>query len=215
MIGELGHLALILAFLVAVSQGVVPLLGAWRRIPAGMAVAIPAARAHFLLVGTSHLCLTHAFVVSDFSFAYVAQNSNTALPLIYKISAVWGAHEGSMLLWATILAGWGFAKVLRDGEAVAVLHPDKRTCINQAEPMTEEAIDPGFTHDFYVALGEPAGAEDAWTMRVQYKPLVRWIWLGPLMMAIGGLLAASDRRYRQSPRPVRAAAVAGGAQAYG
>ena len=109
MIGELGHLALILAFLVACIQGVVPLLGAWRRVPAWMAVAVSTARAQFLLMGISYLCLTWAFVVSDFSFSYVAQNSNTALPLVYKISAVWGAHEGSMLLWATVLAGWGFA----------------------------------------------------------------------------------------------------------
>ena len=109
MIGELGHLALILAFLVASIQGVVPLLGAWRRVPAWMEVAVSAARAQFLLMGISYLCLTHVFVVSDFSFSYVAQNSNTALPLVYKISAVWGAHEGSMLLWATVLAGWGFA----------------------------------------------------------------------------------------------------------
>ena len=109
MIGELGHLALILAFLVACIQGVVPLVGAWRRVPAWMAVAVSAARAQFLLMGISYLCLTQVFVVSDFSFSYVAQNSNTALPLMYKISAVWGAHEGSMLLWATVLAGWGFA----------------------------------------------------------------------------------------------------------
>ena len=109
MIGELGHFALILAFLVAVIQGVVPLFGAWRRIPAWTAMAAPAARAQFLLLVISYLCLTGVFVVSDFSFAYVARNSNTALPLFYRISAVWGAHEGSMLLWVTILAGWGFA----------------------------------------------------------------------------------------------------------
>ena len=109
MIGELGHFALILGFVVATIQGVVPLLGAWRRIPAWTAVAVSAARAQFLLIGVSYLCLTHLFIVSDFSFTYVAQNSNTALPLFYKISAVWGAHEGSMLLWAAILAGWGFA----------------------------------------------------------------------------------------------------------
>ena len=109
MIGELGHLALILAFVVAVIQGVVPLLGVWRGVPAWAGVAVSAARAHFLLIGVSYLCLTQVFIVSDFSFAYVAQNSNTALPLMYRISAVWGAHEGSMLLWATILGGWGFA----------------------------------------------------------------------------------------------------------
>ena len=109
MIGELGHLALVVAFVVATIQGVVPLIGAWLRVPAWTAVAVSAARAQFLLVGISYLCLTQVFIVSDFSYSYVAQNSNTALPLVYKISAVWGAHEGSMLLWAAILAGWGFA----------------------------------------------------------------------------------------------------------
>ena len=109
MIGELGHFALVLAFVVTTIQGVVPLLGAWRRNPAWMGVAVSAARAQFLLLGISYLCLTQVFVVSDFSFTYVAQNSNTALPLVYRISAVWGAHEGSMLLWAHVLAGWGFA----------------------------------------------------------------------------------------------------------
>ena len=109
MIGELGHLALVLAFAVATVQGVVPLLGAWRRVPAWTAVAVSAAKAQFLLIGISYLCLTYVFIVSDFSYSYVAQNSNTALPMMYKISAVWGAHEGSMLLWATVLGGWGCA----------------------------------------------------------------------------------------------------------
>ena len=81
--------------------------------------------------------------------------------------------------------------------------------------MTEAAVEPGFTRDLYVALGEPVGTEGAWTMRVQYKPLVRWIWLGPLMMAIGGLLAAGDRRYRASPRPVQAPSAADKARAFG
>ena len=95
----------------------------------------------------------------------------------------------------------------RGDEPVAVLHPEKRTYISQAQPMTEAAVHAGFTRDLYVALGEPVGdADGAWTMQLQYKPLVRWIWLGPLMMAIGGLLAASDRRYRRSLRPERAPA---------
>ena len=85
----------------------------------------------------------------------------------------------------------GTVQVLRDGEPYAVLHPEKRTYLAQVEPMTEAAVEPGFTRDLYVALGEPVGTEGAWTMRVQYKPLVRWIWLGPIMMAIGGLLAAA------------------------
>ena len=106
-------------------------------------------------------------------------------------------------------------QVLRDGEPYTVLHPEKRTYLAQEEPMTEAAVEPGFTRDLYVALGEPVGTEGAWTMRVQYKPLVRWIWLGPLMMAIGGLLAAADRRYRASPRPVRAPSAADKVRAWG
>jgi cytochrome c-type biogenesis protein CcmF len=63
-------------------------------------------------------------------------------------------------------------------------------------PMTEAAIDWGFTRDIYVALGEHLGA-GAWSMRVYYKPFIRWIWLGGLLMALGGLLSASDKRYRR------------------
>ena len=69
----------------------------------------------------------------------------------------------------------GTVQVLHDGEPYAVLHPEKRTYLAQAEPMTEAAVEPGFTRDLYVALGEPVGTEGAWTMRVRYKPLVRWI----------------------------------------
>jgi len=110
----------------------------------------------------------------------------------------------------------GTVHVLHDGEPYAVLHPEKRTYLAQAEPMTEAAVEPGFTRDLYVALGEPVGTEGAWTMRVQYKPLVRWIWLGPILMAIGALLAASDRRYRRAPRPVSSLAeAADGVRAFG
>ena len=100
------------------------------------------------------------------------------------------------------------------GEPVAVLQPEKRTYISQADqPMTEAAVHAGFTRDLYVALGDQPLQEDgAWTMRLQYKPLVRWIWLGPLMMTIGGLLSASGRRQRHASSPVRATAAA---HAYG
>jgi cytochrome c-type biogenesis protein CcmF len=65
--------------------------------------------------------------------------------------------------------------------------------------MTEAAIDPGFTRDLYVALGEPMD-EGAWSVRLYYKPFIRWIWLGGLCMALGGVLSASDRRYRVAAR---------------
>ncbi|BBL73479.1 heme lyase CcmF/NrfE family subunit [Methylomagnum ishizawai] len=103
---ELGHLALILALLTALMQATYPLLGAARRMPAWMAVGPAAGRAQFLFLAVSFGCLVAAFVNHDFSVMYVAQHSNSSLPLYYRISATWGAHEGSMLLWALILGLW-------------------------------------------------------------------------------------------------------------
>ena len=115
MIPELGHFALITALTVAIVQGIVPLLGAWRGTPEWTAMAVPATRAQFALVLLAYLCLTWAFVSRDFSVAYVAQNANADLPLFYRISAVWGAHEGSILLWTLILAGWTLAVSIASG----------------------------------------------------------------------------------------------------
>jgi cytochrome c-type biogenesis protein CcmF len=95
----------------------------------------------------------------------------------------------------------GTIEVRRNGEMVTILHPEKRTYLVQRNPMTESDIDARLSRDLYVALGEDVGA-NAWSVRVQYKPLVRLIWLGALIMACGGLVAVSDKRYR------RAAAVA-------
>ncbi|OAD19933.1 cytochrome c-type biogenesis protein (CcmF) [Candidatus Thiomargarita nelsonii] len=96
----------------------------------------------------------------------------------------------------------GLVKVLKNGEQIAVLEPQKRLYRVQRMPMTEAAIDWGFTRDIYVALGEPLD-NGAWSVRVYYKPFIRWIWLGGLLMVLGGLLAATDKRYRRtaSPRP--------------
>ncbi|SFQ29896.1 cytochrome c-type biogenesis protein CcmF [Roseivivax halotolerans] len=107
MITELGHFALILAFLVALVQTVVPLVGAHKRWSGWMAVGEPAATAQFLLVAFSFGALVHAFVTSDFSLNLVMQNSHSAKPMLYKISGTWGNHEGSMLLWVLILALFG------------------------------------------------------------------------------------------------------------
>ena len=87
-------------------------------------------------------------------------------------------------------------EVTRQGRPVARLAPEKRTYFSQSQPMTEAGIDPGLTRDLYAALGEPLG-EGAWSVRLHYKPFVRWIWLGAILMALGGVLAAADRRYRR------------------
>ncbi len=109
MIVELGHFALILALSVAVIQSVLPMWGAWRGDALLMAVAEPAALIQMLLVGFAFAALTYAFVNSDFSLAVVTANSHTLKPMLYKISGVWGNHEGSLLLWVLILAVYGAA----------------------------------------------------------------------------------------------------------
>ncbi|RPE81465.1 heme lyase CcmF/NrfE family subunit [Vulcaniibacterium tengchongense] len=106
MWAELGQVALVLALLVAVLQAALPLAGAQKQVPAWMAVARPAAYAQLALVALAFAILTCGFVGQDFSLRYVAENSNSLLPLVYRYTAVWGAHEGSLLLWALILALW-------------------------------------------------------------------------------------------------------------
>ncbi|WP_339487057.1 heme lyase CcmF/NrfE family subunit [Pseudomonas sp. EL_65y_Pfl2_R95] len=109
MVPELGHLAMILALCMALVQATLPLIGAWRGDRQWMSLAQPAAWGQFAFLVFAFACLTYAFMVDDFSVRYVASNSNSALPWYYKFSAVWGAHEGSLLLWALILGGWTFA----------------------------------------------------------------------------------------------------------
>ncbi|MBB3101802.1 heme lyase CcmF/NrfE family subunit [Azomonas macrocytogenes] len=109
MIPELGHLAMILALCMAIIQGTLPLIGAWRGDRLWMGLAQPAAWGQFAFLLFAFACLAQAFLADDFSVTYVAANSNSALPWYYKLSAVWGSHEGSLLLWALILGGWTFA----------------------------------------------------------------------------------------------------------
>ena len=126
MIPELGQLALILAMLLALVQGVVPVVGAWRGNSALMSLARPVAAGQFVFVALAMGILVHAFLTFDFSVGYVAANSNLALPWYYRITAVWGAHEGSMLLWVFILNAWTlalaiFSRQLPDAFAARVL----------------------------------------------------------------------------------------------
>ena len=112
MINELGHFALALALAVAAYQTIVPLYGAWRGDARLMAAGSVAAVAQLSLVVLAFLALMHAYVTSDFSVLNVAENSHTAKPLLYKISGVWGNHEGSMLLWVLILSIFGSSVAL-------------------------------------------------------------------------------------------------------
>ncbi|NHK29120.1 heme lyase CcmF/NrfE family subunit [Parvularcula flava] len=107
MIAEIGHLALILALLVAILQTVVPLWAAHVGDGRGMAIAAPAAIVQFVLILIAFLALMHAYVTSDFSLLNVYQNSHTAKPMLYKIAGVWGNHEGSMVLWLLMLSFFG------------------------------------------------------------------------------------------------------------
>ena len=109
MILELGHFALVLALLIAGLQTVLPLAGASRGDPRLMAFARVAALAQLLCVALAFGALMQAFIISDFSVAAVANNSNSRQPLLYRMAGLWGNHEGSLLLWISILAIYGAA----------------------------------------------------------------------------------------------------------
>ncbi|MDA3920175.1 MAG: heme lyase CcmF/NrfE family subunit [Salinisphaera sp.] len=109
MIPELGHLALVLALCLALVQAILPVYGFVRSRPDYLGVAAPAAVGQFVMLGLSFCSLAYAFYANDFSVAYVAENSNTQLPWFYRIAAVWGAHEGSLLLWMMLLSTWSVA----------------------------------------------------------------------------------------------------------
>jgi cytochrome c-type biogenesis protein CcmF len=121
MIAEFGHFALTLALAVAFVQASLPLIGAHRRDPGLMALAPAGAMVQFALVALAFGALMHAYIVSDFSLANVAQNSHTAKPMLYKIAGTWGNHEGSMLLWALILALYGAAVAAFGGNLAETL----------------------------------------------------------------------------------------------
>jgi len=109
MAPELGVFALILALCLSVSQAFFALVGAWRGKPVWMSVARPAVTGQFVFVAVAFACLVYSFINDDFSVLYVARNSNSHLPLFYRVAAVWGAHEGSLMLWILILSIWSVA----------------------------------------------------------------------------------------------------------
>ena len=112
MIPEIGHFSLILAFCFAIVQGTLPLVGVWKNKPALSNLAVPAARTQFLFTAIAFICLEYSFYANDFSVLYVASTSNSHLPIMYKLAALWGGHEGSMLLWVSILGLWTMAVTL-------------------------------------------------------------------------------------------------------
>ena len=112
MIPELGHFALILALVVAASTGVLSLVGAHRNRQTWIALARPGGYMLAFLITFSFACLTSAFINNDFSVVYVAEHSNSLLPLQYRIAGVWGGHEGSLLLWMLMLSWWALAVTL-------------------------------------------------------------------------------------------------------
>ncbi|HJV83436.1 heme lyase CcmF/NrfE family subunit [Noviherbaspirillum sp.] len=109
MIPELGNFAIVLALCVALVQGILPIAGSFTGNQRWMALARPTSAAQFILVTTAFSCLVYAFVTNDFSVTYVASNSNSKLPVYYRIAGAWGGHEGSMLLWIQMLALWTLA----------------------------------------------------------------------------------------------------------
>ena len=109
MIPEIGQFALIIALLLALTQATLPLYGAWKGNRTWMALAAPAGQAQFIFVTIAFSCLAYSFISNDFSVLNVATNSNSELPLHYRLAATWGSHEGSLLLWALMLALWTVA----------------------------------------------------------------------------------------------------------
>jgi cytochrome c-type biogenesis protein CcmF len=104
MIPEIGQFALIVALLLALTQATFPLIGASRGNRAWIALAAPAGQAQFIFLAIAFSCLGYSFISNDFSVLNVATNSNSQLPLHYRLAATWGSHEGSLLLWTLMLA---------------------------------------------------------------------------------------------------------------
>ena len=141
MIAEIGHFAMILALAAAIVQTIFPLYGAHKGNRPLMSLASPAAIAQLILIAIAFLALLHAYVTSDFSVKNVWENSHSAKPLLYKISGVWGNHEGSMLLWVLILVLFG-ALVARTTAARLSL-PDENQTKQGSDGILSRAGDRG------------------------------------------------------------------------
>src|SRR6516162_1120585 len=121
MIAELGHYALMLALGLAFIQGTMPIVGARTNDPVLMSMAAPTALAQFAFVAMAFIALATCYATSDFSVLNVFENSNSQMPLIYRLTSVWGNHEGSMMLWVSILTFFGALVAVFGGNLPAVL----------------------------------------------------------------------------------------------
>ena len=115
MVAEIGHFSLILGLGIALTLAILPMLGVAQNRQILMNMAPSLSIGLFVFVAISFACLIAAFLMDDFSVDYVAHNSNSKLPVVYKVSAVWGAHEGSFLLWVLVMSGWTMAVAMFSG----------------------------------------------------------------------------------------------------
>jgi len=149
------------------------------------------------------LCVLGITVTSSFG---LATDQRIALGETARVGDYEVAFKGTQPVSGPNYQGLrGELTVTRDGRPVTTLYPEKRTYLVRSSPMTEAGIDAGWSRDLFIALGDELG-DGAWSIRLQYKPLVRFIWLGAIVMALGGLLAGTDRRYRLRAREAVVAA---------
>ncbi|KRG65918.1 cytochrome C biogenesis protein [Stenotrophomonas humi] len=209
MLAEIGQVLLILSLLAALLQSVLPLVGAQRRQPTLMAIARPAAMLQLAMVLGAFVVLTIAFVRQDFSLRYVAENSNSLLPMIYRYSAVWGAHEGSLLLWTLVLALWSaavsaFSRQLPDPVMARVLSVMGMISVGflafllfTSNPFARLLPSPGEGHDLNPLLQDPG--------LIIHPPLLYIGYVGfvvPFAFAIAALLDGHiDVRWLRWTRP--------------
>ncbi len=152
------------------------------------------------------LCVLGITVTSSFG---LATDQRIAPGETVRVGDYEVAFKGTTPVTGPNYAGLrGELLITRGGQPVATVYPEKRTYLVRSSPMTEAGIDVGWSRDLFVALGDELGG-GAWSVRLQYKPLVRFIWLGAIVMALGGLLAGTDRRYWQRARKTAAVPPAG------
>jgi len=180
----------------------------WRRIATGLGGGLTWRRLTPSFLGMTLAHLGFAAVVLG-AVVVTQENEERDLRMAVGDVETLGAYRFELMSLGqqagpNYLADQAVFEVRRDQELIAVLVPEKRRYFASGQIMTEAAIDARLWRDLYIALGEPIG-EQAWAVRLQYKPMVRWLWLGALMIGLGALVTAFDRRYRSQRSNVTAA----------